>query len=387
MNRRFTLITILLLLPALIKLGRAETIANVSAASYRGEALAPDSITAAFGVKLATRTESATTGPLPTELAGTRVAVKDSAGATRLAAIFFVSPGQVNYLMPAETAPGAATVTITSGDGNISTGPAAISRIAPGLFAADSSGLGAAASTLLRVKADGGRNFEPIARYDEAQKRFVFAPIDFGPDTGETSDQLFLVLFGTGLRLRASLSNVAATVGGTDAPVVFAGAQGELAGLDQINLRLPRSLVGRGEVEVALTVDGQKANPVRLAIGVASTDAYFLFSSPPAPETFVIRLTEIEKIRHARDLISKRRGDLPHVIGTIVKSPIGYNAPWSYHLDPSTINFFDFAIEVCDGAIKYIEEHLSEVGGALLPGNTWCPWGSRLIKEVSVARP
>ena len=387
MNRRLTLITILLLLLALVKLGRAETIANVSAASYQGNALAPESIVAAFGTKLATRTESATTQPLPTELAGTRVSVKDSAGVTRQAAIFFVSPGQVNYLMPLETATGAATVTIASGDGIVSTGAAAISRTAPGLFAADASGRGAATATLLRIKADGGRNFEPVALYNEAQKRFVFAPIDFGPDTGETSDQLFVVLFGTGLRSRTSLSNVAATIGGAEAQVVFAGAQNELAGLDQINVRLPRSLIGRGEVEVALTVDGQKANPVRIAIGAASADAYFLFSSQPAPETFVIRLTEIEKIKHARDLISKRRSDLPHVIGTIAKSPIGYNAPWSYHLDPATINFFDFAIEVCDGSIKYIEEHLSEVGGALLPGNTWCPWSSRLIKEVSVARP
>ncbi len=387
MNRRLTIITILLLLLALVKLGRAETIANVSAASYRGDALASESIVAAFGTKLATKTESATTQPLPTELAGTRVSVKDSAGVTRQAPIFFVSPGQVNYLMPPETAPGSATVTITSGQGSVSTGVAAISRTAPGLFAADSSGQGAAAATLLRVKADGGRNFEPVALYDEARKRFVFAPIDFGPDTGETSDQLFVVLFGTGLRLRTSLSNVTATIGSADAQVVFAGAQNELAGLDQINLRLPRSLTGRGEVEVALTVDGQKANPVRIAIGAASTDAYFMFSSQPAPETFVIRLTEIGKIKHARDLISKRRSNPPHVIGTIIKSPIGYNAPWSYHLDPPTINFFDAAIEVCDGGIKYIEEHLSEVGGALLPGNTWCPWGSRLIKEVSVARP
>jgi uncharacterized protein (TIGR03437 family) len=387
MKRRLTLITILLLLPALVKISRAETIANVSAASFEGGALAPDSIVAAFGAKLATRTEVATAQPLPTELAGTRVIVTDSAGATRQAAIFFVSPGQVNYLMPAATAPGAANVTITSGDGAVSTGSAAISRIGPGIFAADSSGRGAAAAALLRVKADGDRSFEPIARYDEAQKKFVFAPIDFGPDTGETSDQLFLLLFGTGLRLRASLSNVSATVGGAEAQVVFAGAQNELAGLDQINLRLPRALVGRGEVEVALTVEGRKANPVRVAIGAASADAYFQFSSRPAPETFVIRLTEIQKIRHARDLISRRRSDLPHVIGTIVKSPVSYNPPWSYHLDPSTINFFDSAIEVCDGAIQYIEDHLDEVGGALLPGNTWCPWGSRLIREVSVARP
>jgi uncharacterized protein (TIGR03437 family) len=356
---------------------------NVSAASYRDSALAPESIVAAFGLKLATTTRSADTSPLPTELSGTRVAVRDSLGVERPAPIFFVSPTQVNYLMPSGTANGAATVTITSGDGGASTGAAQIEQVEPGLFAADASGKGPAAGLTLRVKADGGKYFETVALFSEAQKRFFLAPIDFGPETGETSDQLFLVLFATGLRSRTSLSNVSATIGGSDAQVVFAGAHGELAGLDQINLRMPRSLNGRGEVEIALTVDGRKANPVRIAIGEATTDAYFIFSSPPVPETFVIRLTEIEKIRHARNLVSRRTSNMTSVIGKIVKSPVVYNKPWSYHVDPASIGFFESAIEVCDGAIKYIEEHLSEVGGDLLPGNTWCPWGSRLIKELS----
>jgi uncharacterized protein (TIGR03437 family) len=55
---------------------------------------------------------------------------------------------------------------------------------------------------------------------------------------------------------------VKATIGGVDAPVSYAGAQGDYAGLDQINLRLPRSLAGRGEMEVKLTVDGRPVNVV-----------------------------------------------------------------------------------------------------------------------------
>ncbi len=38
-----------------------------------------------------------------------------------------------------------------------------------------------------------------------------------------------------------------AKIGGVDAQVVFAGPQGEFAGLDQVNLRLPDGLAGRGE--------------------------------------------------------------------------------------------------------------------------------------------
>jgi hypothetical protein len=50
-----------------------------------------------------------------------------------------------------------------------------------------------------------------------------------------------------------------------DAPVSYAGAQG-LAGLDQIIVAIPRSLAGRGEVEVLLNVDAQIANTVRVNI-------------------------------------------------------------------------------------------------------------------------
>ncbi|MBL8168727.1 MAG: hypothetical protein JNJ50_11265, partial [Acidobacteria bacterium] len=37
-------------------------------------------------------------------------------------------------------------------------------------------------------------------------------------------------------------------------------------GLDQINVPLPRSLAGRGEVDVVMTVDGVAANTIRIRI-------------------------------------------------------------------------------------------------------------------------
>jgi len=50
-------------------------------------------------------------------------------------------------------------------------------------------------------------------------------------------------------------------------PVTYAGAQGIYVGLDQVNVGpVPRSLMGAGVVSVALTVDGQQANSVQVAI-------------------------------------------------------------------------------------------------------------------------
>ena len=112
-----------------------------------------------------------------------------------------------------------------------------------------------------RVRADGSQSLVSVAAPNTAGQQ-VPTPIDLGPE----SDQLFLVLFGTGLRGRTAQSAVTATIGGVAAEVLFAGAQGDLAGLDQVNLRIPRSLAGRGGVEVLLRVDGKQANTVRLSI-------------------------------------------------------------------------------------------------------------------------
>jgi uncharacterized protein (TIGR03437 family) len=86
--------------------------------------------------------------------------------------------------------------------------------------------------------------------------------IDLGPST----DQVFLVLFGTGIRNRGALSMVSAMIGGAESQVSFAGAQGALVGLDQVNLLIPRGLIGKGEVNVALTVEGRAVNLVRVSI-------------------------------------------------------------------------------------------------------------------------
>ena len=91
--------------------------------------------------------------------------------------------------------------------------------------------------------------YEPIVRLD-SQNQFVLIPIDLGPDLGNATDRVFLVAFGTGFRFRSSLNAVTAIIGGTPAQLTFAGAQPNFTGLDQANIQLPRSLIGRGEVDV-----------------------------------------------------------------------------------------------------------------------------------------
>ena len=114
----------------------------------------------------------------------------------------------------------------------------------------------------------------------------------------------------------------------------------------------------------------------------AATPARFVFEDISASGQFVIELTDESKIQEARNILNGTQKDKTHVLGKIIKRPAPYNSKWSYQLDPASISFFMVAIEVCDASISYVEDHLDEAGGAFLPGAYWCPWNSRLVKEI-----
>ncbi|MGH9934797.1 MAG: hypothetical protein ACREAM_01045, partial [Blastocatellia bacterium] len=196
-----------------------DGVKSVSAASFRRAGLAGESIVAAFGADLATTTEAATTTPLPTTLGGTTVKIKDGSNVERLAPLFFVSPNQANYLVPFGTEPGLATVTVTNANSKAMVEETQVLTIAPGVFTANANGRGAPTALALRVKSDGSQRFEPVFRFDPAQNKFVSVEIDLGDET----DQVFLVLFATGLR-SGDPSVIQAEIGGGFANVLFVGA-------------------------------------------------------------------------------------------------------------------------------------------------------------------
>ncbi len=252
---------------AAIKGGTSLVATTVTGASYRGVPMAKESIVSAFGGRLGTRTLGASDADpntpgiqLPTTLAGTTVKVKDRQGTERMAPLFFVSPTQVNYQIPPETPIGGALVTVTAEDGTVSIGTIQVVDVAPDIFSADSTGQGAAIGNAVRVKANGAQSEEPIVRF--ANNKWEPIPLDLGPDT----EQLFLIIFGTGIRFRKDPPQVSATIGGVTARVDYAKNQCCFVGLDQVNLLIPRALIGRGEVDVVLTVDGQSTTPLKIAI-------------------------------------------------------------------------------------------------------------------------
>lgn len=235
-------------------------VANVSSASFKGDVLAPASLVSAFGIDLATELKIADSQPLPTELAGTTVTITDVSGKDHFAQLFFVSPGQINYLMPEGLALGKATVMIESGDGHTSVGVVEITQVSPALFTANSSGQGVVTAVALRVKANGQQVYEQVTQYDAAAGIFKAKPIDLTVP----GEQVYLIFYGTGFRYRNSINSVSLEMGGVLGNVLYAGQAPGFVGLDQINMLVPNSLAGRGEVDVDLTVEGRKANTVKL---------------------------------------------------------------------------------------------------------------------------
>jgi uncharacterized protein (TIGR03437 family) len=246
----------------------------VSAANYKAESIANGSIVSAFGAALATNTAAANARPLPTALLGSKVTVIDSAGVERLASLFFVSTLQINFQVPEAAAAGAARAVIVSGDGAVSEGTFTIAKVGPALFTFDASGKGLPAGVIFRLKSNGAQSYEAFARYDTTLNKWVAVPIDFGTATGTSADKVFLILFGSGLRGLSGLqmATAKAVTTGTTAgnpvtlPVLYAGPQGDLVGLDQVNLQLPNTLKGRNFLDILLTIEGKAANTVSITV-------------------------------------------------------------------------------------------------------------------------
>lgn len=235
----------------------------VNAASFQPGPLAPLAIASAFGTNLATTLASAQAAPLPTTLSGTVVNVTDSAKVTRAAGLFFVSPTQVNFQVPAGTAAGRATVSIVRQDGTSVSGEVLVETVAPGTFSANATGEGVGLVAALRVDASGKQTAVPVYSYDSTTQTIVATPIDLGAST----DSVYLVIYGTGIRNGSGISAASADVGGKDVPVLYAAAQSEYVGLDQVNIGpLPAKLAGKGDVAVVIKMDGKRTNTVTVNI-------------------------------------------------------------------------------------------------------------------------
>jgi uncharacterized protein (TIGR03437 family) len=249
-------------------------VVTVPAASFESTAVAPDSIAAAFGSQLSTQTAIATSLPLPAELGGTTVEVNG-----RRAGLFFVSSFQINFLVPTDSESGSLDLVVRAADGTVSRGTVAVSRVAPAIFTANNDGQGVPAAALLRIRRDGAQIIEPLSQPNPINGRQTTRPIDLGPE----GERVFLILFLSGISRAADPNDdgnrdetIRVIIGGHEIAPLYAGSLPNFAGLDQINAELPRSLIWRGRVNLAVNAAGYSSSNL-VEIEIAGTAG----SAPP----------------------------------------------------------------------------------------------------------
>ncbi|HEV2688466.1 MAG TPA: hypothetical protein VGV35_07920, partial [Bryobacteraceae bacterium] len=235
--------------------GRAQ-ITVVSAARYQ-PVVAPNSLAALFGSGLSNSTASAqldASGQLSTELAGATVSINGAA-----AGLLYVSPGQINFLVPVTTDVGTAAVVVQSLGGASFTGAVQVRNVAPALFALNASGQGPGA-ILNAVTFSGG----PF---------LVETPENSGIDK-----RTRLAVYATGLRYAGNpshdptLPNAAIQVQAQDDrgnvyDVEFAGAAPGFFGLDQLNLIVPAAADGVGVLTLSVAAENRASNTVTFQMG------------------------------------------------------------------------------------------------------------------------
>lgn len=237
--------------------GPHSSVIGHSAATGVGP-VAPSSIGSAYGQDLASATAAASGATLPTQLGGISLRVRDSTDTVRLAPLSYVSPTQINFLVPDQTALGPVVLTVDDGSSPLveTANATAVTQVAPAIFTANGQGYGAAAATAVRVLSNGTQQQAPVFSCS-APGQCTTVPIDLGG-----GHPVYLSLYGTGFRGAGPALLTNCQVGGVDATVQFAGAQPTIPGLDQINMLLPATLPS-GIASVQCRLGG---NPVQIEI-------------------------------------------------------------------------------------------------------------------------
>jgi uncharacterized protein (TIGR03437 family) len=217
----------------------------VNAADYKPGPLAPNTIATIFGTGLAYGTRGLLSsdmqgGLIPTVLPGTGVHVIVGGLA---AGIYYVSPTQINFLVPSILLPGSTTVTVALNGIAGPTIPVQIAAGAPAFFQLDTQSVIATRPDASVVTAD-----NPASPGDT----LILYATGMGQVVPPLSDR------EVPLRALAikQLSDLKVNIDGVplDASfIAYAGVCPGFAGLYQVNLRLPDTVNPNPEIQVSLS--------------------------------------------------------------------------------------------------------------------------------------
>ncbi|MEA2175328.1 MAG: hypothetical protein QOD00_2920 [Blastocatellia bacterium] len=205
-------------------------------------------------------------GALPYELAGVSVTIGG-----RAAPLVSVSPSKISFYVPQGLNTGGVEVLVTLQEGYVSRGTTSLNLNAPGLFTVNESGTGAGLALNATTNTQGA--FDVVTTQnlstDKRTRLLLYTTgISGGGVLNTNPDNDVRTSRGVIANLAESVSVEALTRDGRvlQLPVEFAGAQGGLLGLDQVNVILLPELRGAGSVELTLIAGGQRSNSMTVMI-------------------------------------------------------------------------------------------------------------------------
>jgi uncharacterized protein (TIGR03437 family) len=211
--------------------------------------VAPGSIISIFGQSLAPEVQIGPVNPLSQNLVGVTVTVNDL-----ILPLMFVSPGQINALLPSSLAPGDYTLQIqVTGQPNIS-GPFTAARNAPGLFFQTIGSVNYA----LAMHADG--SMVTTASPAVGGETISMLGTGFGPYQQAVLDGFFPPNPPPAVKDAVTLS-----VGGINPAPTSTAAPG-FSGVVATQFEVPSGLAGGTSVPVLVTINGVDSNTVMLPV-------------------------------------------------------------------------------------------------------------------------
>jgi len=212
-------------------------------------AVAPGSVVSVFGLNLAPAAVSGPTSPMAQTLGGLTATLGDS-----LLPLFFVSPTQINFLLPDGTATGNATLTVSIAGQPNTSAPITIVQDAPGIF-----GLSASGQTYAVAFHADGTQVDTGSPAVAGETVTVYGT-GFGP---ASTPRPYGVPAPTGIELTdpiaVELNDQTITPAGTG---VVAGS----IGIDSVAFVVPAGLPPASNATLTITVNGQASNTVSLPL-------------------------------------------------------------------------------------------------------------------------
>jgi uncharacterized protein (TIGR03437 family) len=218
----------------------------VNAASF-ASSISPGALATVFGSNFALRNASAN-APLPLSLTGVSVSVNGQS-----APLLYVTPTQVNFQVPWETALGsAATVTVNVNGGASNSITVPVLGAAPGLFST-SSGHAVVQNSDFTLNDPGNpaKVGSTIVAYLSGS-----GPVNPAVPDGAATPLGPLV---------SATSPSSATIGSSTAQVAFAGLAPGFVGLVQVNIVVPSDLA-TGDYPLAITIGSETSNPATVSV-------------------------------------------------------------------------------------------------------------------------